>query len=144
MLLAVGGIARNLNERDTADASLRRAIAIYERLAPNHLLHSCCYSFLGWTACDAGDIREGHRCFLKALAIIRRANPASSATSIPQEEANVWMSIGWTSSGLEQRQEAFARAVAIREKVAPGTINLAESLDYLSGAERGLGNSALA
>jgi CHAT domain-containing protein/Tfp pilus assembly protein PilF len=140
-LSALGTIARQWDDLATAEALLRHAYSIREKLAPASLDLASSVTDLGYLAALRNDVAAAEERFSKALELQQRLAPESRelATTLINLAA-----IAQRRDDFETSEGLFRRAIELMERLNPDDPELARALMQLGHAEKDRGDLAVA
>jgi CHAT domain-containing protein/Flp pilus assembly protein TadD len=127
-LTNLGSLAGQRGDMAKAHDYLSRAVAIYERIAPDSLGAAIALTSLGNVFHSLSGLAQAHDYFRRALAICERLAPDSLHASIALNGlGNVALACG----DLAAAYDYYLRTLSILERLAPESLNAAGTLKNL-------------
>ena len=122
---------------DAAEPSLRKALAIQERLAPDSLDVAKTIRALAVVARERGDLDAAKRLARRALTIEQQHAPGSLDVAGSLHTLGL---IAREKGAVEEAEDLLRQALALQEKLAPGSLPVASSLRELGIVARDRGD----
>jgi CHAT domain-containing protein/Tfp pilus assembly protein PilF len=140
LLNGLGYLAKDRDPK-LAEDDARKALAIYEKLAPDSLALGTSLVQLSLVLIARGDLDAAEDCLRRSAEIHDRLAPGSNELSDDLHSLGI---VNWMRGDLPKSNAYYLQALAIRERVAPGSLGVAGTLQNLSNNAYDSGDMAKA
>jgi tetratricopeptide (TPR) repeat protein len=130
----LGTVAHDRGDLAAAERYLQQALAIYEKLAPNSLDVASTLNNLGTVALDRGDLAAAERCTCSRRWQSKKNLPPTRW--MWQTRSTIWGVWLLIVATWRVRSSMYQQALAIYEKLAPNSLDVAGTLHNLGNVAR--------